>query len=137
MRPTLRTASMRSAMGPSLRPPLLVPARPMREDVDAILIYTPGVRGLAPLVLIWLQLFVAVFFSFGILWYVSIPAFLLIGIQFPRLIECWKLYGYSKRFAYGSTAIVLALFFLTANHVRPFIVSLFLEVLRALKILRL
>ena len=73
--------------------------------------------------LIWLQLFVAVFFSFGILWYVSIPAFLLIGIQFPRLIECWKLYGYSKRFAHGSTAIVLALFFLTANHTSVYCLS--------------
>ncbi len=89
-----------------------------------ILIYTPGARGLLRLLRIWLLMFVAVLLSYGVFWYISIPAFVFTGIRFPSFLEYWSLYGYSRPALFVSTAIVLIVLFLTADRARTLVICI-------------
>jgi hypothetical protein len=86
-----------------------------------ILIYTPGVRALLRLLRIWLPLFVAVLMSYGVLWYVTIPLYLIIAIRSQSFLDYWRLYGYSRSMLFASTAAMLILSFLTAGWVRALV----------------
>lgn len=83
-----------------------------------ILIYTPGARILLRLLRVWLPLFVAVLMSYGVLWYVTIPLYLIIAIRSQSFLDYWRLYGYSRSVLFASTAAMLIVSFLTAGWVR-------------------
>jgi len=86
-----------------------------------ILIYTPGARILLRLLRVWLPLFVAVLMSYGVLWYVTIPLYLIIAIRSQSFLDYWRLYGYSRSVLFASTAAVLIISFLTAGWVRALV----------------
>lgn len=86
-----------------------------------ILIYTPGARALLRLLRIWLPLFVAVLMSYGVLWYVTIPLYLIIAIRSQSFLDYWRLYGYSRSMLFASTAAMLIVSFLTADWVRALV----------------
>lgn len=76
-------------------------------EKQPLLILTPKRPILLRLGRLWLQLFIAAFFSFNVFWYISIPVYAYTGYLFIQLKDVWQFHRYKVKVLYGLTFIVL------------------------------